>query len=215
MPGHNTELAAVLQRISAIGVATRPTLNFAVPEDAIGFFVDCVRTCILPRTVAVHLDGKNCLLVSTKGGRLLQVLESADGVGIETGAVSADTLSGFCEQLMALFRDKSTIAVEFHRSQATEEPGSTGVSAEQILSTLNFQFLRNLPSDRLDILIDGAQHVLLASYVLTKEIEQQSGDFETPQELLNWLDQACRNFAASREIEDASVLVIYRPVCLP
>lgn len=211
MPGATDQLSSILHRIAAIGVTARQIKVYHAPEDALEFFVDCLKTCVLPRSMVVFLDHFQSFEVAASGGRLLQIVERADDIGLKMGPITSADVSAICTELLAVFAKGSQISVEFRKIGSGIEDTLDGATGDQILAASGFQFLRDFESDPLDVLIEGAQDVLLGVYSPAIDRRATYKGFKLPTELLGWIDAQFSALGAADDTLADDEIALYRP----
>ncbi|MEM7438064.1 MAG: hypothetical protein AAF393_00585 [Pseudomonadota bacterium] len=182
------ELAALLQKTSAIGVSQRQSRSYLTPWDAVGFFADCLAACVLPRSMVVYLDNALCLELVANRGRLIEITDRSKDADLQLGPVSAADIDVFSQNFANLVSTRSNISVFFQPVTKGLDTQREGVTGAQILQASGYQFLRNLGANPFDILIEGAQNVLLGVYSPETGLTHRASGFELSSSLKDWIE---------------------------
>lgn len=164
------ELSALLARTAAIGVAPRQCQATSA-DMALGFVIEAIRTCILPRQLIVSADQKVLLRMEAGGGTLLQILES-------DAAVSGSHAPGLLERplrgtdredviaaaqlFLTLFPGNQDLFVATKRPDTATDPAQSGIDGDLLLRAVKMVPLSAAITDRFAHFVEAAEEVIVA-----------------------------------------------------
>jgi hypothetical protein len=163
------DLGAILARTAAFGVAPQ-TCAAGSSETALGFVLEAIRTCILPRDLTVFAGGTPCLRMEVAGGCLLRILEITARDASDPSFLLERPLRATDPQDMAatttllrhLFQGDLPLSIGTRLPETEVDPAHAGISAAHLLSAVSLVALATAMPDRLAYFIEAAEDVLFA-----------------------------------------------------
>lgn len=161
------DIRTILAQVAAAGVSSGRACSADTAEDALGFVLDCLRGCLLPRGLRFRIDGQEALRIAAGGGRLIRILDCAAAparrlVGRPLDPGGGD-VQAVADLLQTLFRGEQRIGVE-HDAGSPDRDTQSGISSETLAEALGLSVLAPDHASRLDQLLSASEEVIIARY---------------------------------------------------
>lgn len=198
MNGVPDDIRALLDEAAAYGIARARELTPETDEDALGFVLSAIQTCVLPRVLDITVDGRPALCLKAAGGRLHELVE----IGVDPAAGPFRDMAGraldpadpegtrrIADLLRSLFSAGRRIALASRAADAMDDRSRHAVPASDLLDALDLVPLAPDAAARLDLLLASAEDVAIA---LHRKVETLliRDDAALPDPLVDCLNRA-------------------------